>query len=80
MDRGHPVRGGQRLGMGLRSFPRGPCFSQSPLSLSATGANSGLSLLFLECKSCPPIFCEHLSAGTRPVPGTQGREAPPPRG
>lgn len=80
MDRGHPVRGGQLLGVGLRSFPRSPCFPQNLLSLSAQGANPGLSLLFLECKSHPPIFCEHLYAGTTPGSRTLAHEAPTPRG
>lgn len=77
MDRGHPVRGSQLLGMGFLSPPRSPCFSQGLVSFSAKGANSEISLLVLACKSLPPVFCEHLlCVGTMPGPRTQGSEAP----
>lgn len=63
MDRGHPVRSGQLLELGLPSLPRSPCFSRGLVFLAAKGANSG---------TCQQL----LWAGTMPGPGTQGTEVP----
>lgn len=73
MDRGHPVRRGQLLGMGFLSLPRSPCFSQGLVSLAAKGANSRMPFLFLACTSLYPYSVSTSSVQVQcQAPGCRG--------
>lgn len=76
MDRGHTVREGQLLGMGLLALPRSPCFSRACFLVCKEGQLQNL-LAVSGCKSLPPEPWEQpLSVCTMPGSSTQGREAP----